>query len=188
MALSSGQKAGLAAVAGGFIVFALLSSFLIPRYRPDFPAGKGMRWFIVAVLVFTAGTLSAVIFLAAESKESEAAKSEPGTTASTPAAPNPPAGNATAGKAVFTSAGCTTCHTFTPAGSKGTIGPDLDKLAADAEKASRGPVEKYATESIEDPNAYIVPGYQQGVMPTTFGQSLSKSQIADLVAFLTQKR
>ncbi len=188
MALSSGQKAGLAAVAGGFIVFALLSSFVIPRYRPDFPAGKGMRWFIVAVLVFTAGTLSAVIFLAAESKESEAAKSEPGTTASTPAAPNPPAGNATAGKAVFTSAGCTTCHTFTPAGSKGTIGPDLDKLAADAEKASRGPVEKYATESIEDPNAYIVPGYQQGVMPTTFGQSLSKSQIADLVAFLTQKR
>ena len=77
---------------------------------------------------------------------------------------------------------------FTPAGSNGTTGPNLDNLAADAQKANRGSVEQYATESIEDPNAYVVSGFQQGVMPTTFGQSLSKSQIADLVAFLTQKQ
>src|SRR5262245_31121355 len=39
----------------------------------------------------------------------------------------PPAGNATAGKRVFATAGCTACHTLKAAGSKGTVGPNLDK-------------------------------------------------------------
>ena len=192
MAISSGQKAGLAAVAGCFILFALLSSFVIPRYRPDFPGSRGMRWFIGAVLVLTLGMLSAVVFIARESKgASEAARVSNAVGATKPApttAPSAPSGNPAAGKAVFTSAGCVACHMFTPAGSNATTGPNLDNLAADAQKANRGSVEQYATESIEDPNAYVVSGFQQGVMPTTFGQSLSKSQIADLVAFLTQKQ
>ena len=185
MAISSGQKAGLAAVAGCFILFALLSSFVIPRYRPDFPGSRGM-------LVLTLGMLSAVVFIARESKgASEAARVSNAVGATKPApttAPSAPSGNPAAGKAVFTSAGCVACHTFTPAGSNATTGPNLDNLAADAQKANRGSVEQYATESIEDPNAYVVSGFQQGVMPTTFGQSLSKSQIADLVTFLTQKQ
>jgi mono/diheme cytochrome c family protein len=35
-------------------------------------------------------------------------------------------GDATAGKGVFTSAGCTSCHTLKDAGSNGTVGPNLD--------------------------------------------------------------
>jgi hypothetical protein len=41
-------------------------------------------------------------------------------------------------------------------------------------------------ESIVDPNAEIASGFQANIMPTTFGESLSDQQLADLVAFLTQ--
>jgi hypothetical protein len=37
-----------------------------------------------------------------------------------------------------------------------------------------------------DPNKYIEPGFPKGVMPETFGQSLSKAQLDALVTFLVQ--
>lgn len=104
-------------------------------------------------------------------------------------APQPPAalkGNAADGKTVFTSAGCSACHTFTPAGSKGTIGPDLDKLAQYAQQANQGTLAQFTSTSITDPDAYVAPGFQPHIMPATFGQSLKPQQIADLVAFLDQ--
>jgi cytochrome c len=104
----------------------------------------------------------------------------------TTAAPSGP-GNPAAGKVQFTKAGCGGCHTFTPAGSTGTVGPNLDHLAADARKANQGTLTAYTLTSIKDPNAYIVPGFSAGVMPDTFGTSLTATQLADLVAFLTQK-
>ena len=97
--------------------------------------------------------------------------------------PPPPAGDAAAGKTLFTAQGCVACHTFKPAGATAKVGPDLDNLAADAEKANRGTVEEYAAESIENPTAYTVPGYPSGVMPAF--NSLSDKQVGDLVAFLT---
>ena len=95
-----------------------------------------------------------------------------------------PTGNADHGKAIFTgSAGCSACHAFTAAGSTGTTGPNLDSLSADAQKAGM-PLADFIHQSIVDPNAYIAPGYSQGIMPATFGQSLSSSDINDLVTFL----
>ena len=38
-------------------------------------------------------------------------------------------GEAVDGAAVFASAGCGSCHTFTPAGSTGTVGPNLDEIS-----------------------------------------------------------
>ena len=35
-------------------------------------------------------------------------------------------------------AGCGACHTFTPAGTTGKVGPDLDNLAAYAKAANQG--------------------------------------------------
>ena len=93
-------------------------------------------------------------------------------------------GDAVSGKKLFASNGCGGCHTFKPAGSSGKVGPDLDNLASDAKKANKGTTEQYATESIKDPSAYIVPGFSNA-MPS-FAQ-LSDQQVADLVAFLTQK-
>ncbi|HEU0335264.1 MAG TPA: cytochrome c [Gaiellaceae bacterium] len=38
-------------------------------------------------------------------------------------------GGAVDGAAVFASAGCGSCHTFTPAGSSGSVGPNLDDIS-----------------------------------------------------------
>jgi cytochrome c oxidase subunit 2 len=92
-------------------------------------------------------------------------------------------GGAAAGKGVFDSNGCGGCHTFKPAGSKGTTGPDLDNMTAAAKKAGK-PLEAFVRESIVDPNAYIAPGYPPNVMPKTFAQ-LPKSQLDALVQYLT---
>jgi len=102
-----------------------------------------------------------------------------------PAVPAEVKGDATAGKKAFVDNGCGGCHTFAPAGTKGTVGPDLDKLAESA-KADGQPLEGFVHESIVDPNAYVQKGYAPGIMPGTYGSSLSAQQLADLVAFLTQ--
>ena len=91
-------------------------------------------------------------------------------------------GNPASGKKLFAANGCNSCHTYAPAGSHGTVGPNLDKLAADAQKANQGTEEEYVHTSIVDPNAYVVPGFPKGVMPPF--ATLSDKQIADLVAFL----
>ena len=66
----------------------------------------------------------------------------------------------------------------------GTVGPDLDTLAADASKAGE-PLDAFIKSSIDDPGAYVPSGYADGVMPTTFASTLSASDINDLVAFIS---
>ncbi len=102
-----------------------------------------------------------------------------------PAATTAAAGDPKAGAVLFKSQGCGGCHTFKPAGTKASIGPDLDKLAEYAKSANRGSLEEFTRESIANPGAYVESGYQN-VMPN-FGQTLSAKQISDLVAYLTQK-
>ena len=112
-----------------------------------------------------------------------------GVSGTLPKQPTTPAlakGDPVAGKKLFTSEGCTGCHTYGPAGSHGTIGPDLDKLPDYAKQANQGPLPQFAQASITNPGNYVQPGYQN-VMPTTYGK-LPPKQIADLVAFLTQKQ
>ena len=93
-------------------------------------------------------------------------------------------GNAAAGKAVFASNGCGSCHTLAAAGATGTIGPDLGKIAADATKAGM-PLPAFIQQSITDPAAFTASGGPWATaMPTTFGSSLSASQISDLVALI----
>ena len=92
---------------------------------------------------------------------------------------------AAAGKALFMSNGCGGCHTYAPAGTNGKVGPDLDHLAADAAKARRGSIQAYVRESLLDPNAYVVPGFPRGVMPS-FQGTLTPAQVNQLVDFLTK--
>jgi mono/diheme cytochrome c family protein len=94
------------------------------------------------------------------------------------------AGDPKAGAVLFTSQGCSGCHTFKPAGSNATIGPDLDKLPEYANAANQ-PLDAFTQESIANPSAYVEKGYQP-TMPD-FGQTLSAKQISDLVAYVTQK-
>ena len=87
------------------------------------------------------------------------------------------------GKALFTANGCTSCHTFKPAGATAKIGPDLDNLAAEAKQAKQ-PLDQFIHESIVSPNAYIQPGFPSGIMPQDFGTRLSKAQLDALVSYL----
>lgn len=182
--LSAAQKAGIAGMGAAFIVFALVSSFVIPRYRPNFP-GKRVWPYVGLTACFFVAMIVVVVFVGREKSEAAGGTTAPTSTSPSPGPP-PPAvkGDPAAGKVVFLASTCGTCHTFKPAGSTGTVGPDLDKLTADAKVANRGSLVQYVTESIVSPNAYIVPKYPAGVMLQNFGTELSKKQIADLVAFL----
>ena len=67
LALSTGHEVGLGVTAAVFILFALASSFLFPRFRPDYP-GRGLLAFIVVAFVFFLAMLTAVEVFGAESK------------------------------------------------------------------------------------------------------------------------
>jgi uncharacterized cupredoxin-like copper-binding protein len=83
LALSTGHEVGLGVTALVFILFALASSFLFPRFRPDYP-GKGLLAFIVIAFVFFFGMLTAVEVFGAEDKHhAEGAAPETTTTAET---------------------------------------------------------------------------------------------------------
>lgn len=92
-------------------------------------------------------------------------------------------GDVAAGKQVYASNGCGSCHTFEPAGSSGTTGPDLDELPDLAENANQ-PVANFTRTSITDPTAYVEEGFPEGIMPAY--DQLSEQDLNNLVAFLTQ--
>jgi mono/diheme cytochrome c family protein len=97
-----------------------------------------------------------------------------------------------AGKAVWLGVGgCGSCHTLAAAGSNGVVGPNLDQrlrsdCASAQSKAIRGAtLQKCLYTAITKPYAYIPSGYQTGIMPPNFGQSLTHSEITALINFLS---
>jgi mono/diheme cytochrome c family protein len=76
-------------------------------------------------------------------------------------------GDAAAGKAVFTSAGCISCHTLADANAHGTVGPNLDQakppLSLVVLRVTKG----------------------QGAMPPFLDQ-LKTKQIADVAAYVVK--
>jgi mono/diheme cytochrome c family protein len=138
--LSTGNQIGLALVGGAFILFALVSSFVLPARYPNFP-GRHVGWYVVAGILFFVAMISAVLVFGVEKKEAKpAGEASPpaatSTAATTTAATStttatPPAasqGDAVAGKSVFANAGCGACHTLKAAGATGNVGPNLDTL------------------------------------------------------------
>jgi mono/diheme cytochrome c family protein len=159
--LSTGHKIGLSAVGAAFIVFALISSFVLPRRNPNFP-GKGLGWYVVVVICFFIAMVAAVLVFGRESKE---ATTPPATTTTTGSSSSGGAGDAAAGKHVFLTAGCSGCHTLKAAGSTGTVGPNLDQL-----KPSQSAVQQQ-----------VIHG--GGPMPA-FAGTLTPKQIQDVAAFV----
>ncbi len=87
-------------------------------------------------------------------------------------------GDPKAGQAVFTGkGGCFACHKVNTL-SSGSVGPDLSQIA-------RIQTPDYIMAKILNPGAMgAVAGYPPGVMPPTFGQTLTAKEYVDLVAFL----
>jgi mono/diheme cytochrome c family protein len=189
--LSSGSKIALAAVAAAFILFALVSALVAPRRNPNFP-GRAVGWYSALGVAFLVAMIAAVIVFGKERKEASAETTTGTTSAQTtstrsrtnqattttatttaptataPATTAAPAttGNPAAGKKVFTSAGCTGCHTLKDAGATGNIGPNLDQLK---------PSEATVQHQVE------VGG---GAMPAFKGQ-LTPTQIQDVAAYVS---
>jgi len=71
LGLSTGSEIGIAVVGGCFVLFALCSAVLIPRYRPNFP-GRRLPLFVAITILFFVGMMTAVGVLGRESKEAGA--------------------------------------------------------------------------------------------------------------------
>ena len=85
----------------------------------------------------------------------------------------------TSGDADTGATACATCHTLADAGAKGQVGPDLDKVLKGKDAA-------FIKESILDPDKEIAPGFQPGIMPSNFGDTLSPEQVDALVKYLSE--
>jgi cytochrome c oxidase subunit 2 len=88
------------------------------------------------------------------------------------------------GKKLFTdgngtSTPCAACHTLADAAATATTGPDLDKVLVGKDAA-------FVKNSILKPDAEIAPGFQGGIMPQNYGDTLSPDEVDALVAYLGQ--
>ena len=91
----------------------------------------------------------------------------------------------------FEAGGCVACHRIKGVGGENAnIGPPLMRTGAIAAERRPGPTpEAYIEESILDPEAFIMPNCPtgtcpSGVMPQTYGETLSRDQIATIVGYL----
>jgi mono/diheme cytochrome c family protein len=98
-------------------------------------------------------------------------------------APAPPATEPVArGRQLYRSMGCANCHEPNLIGQR--LGPALEQIGTAA--ATRRPglsAGEYIRQSILDPGAYVVPGYQDS-MPRDLGRDLSPTDLDALVAYL----
>jgi cytochrome c oxidase subunit 2 len=96
-------------------------------------------------------------------------------------------GDATAGQTTALMNGCTACHA-TVADSPIAVGPSWVGIYEEEVTLADGSVAvidvEYIRESILNPNAKVVEGFAQGVMPQTFADTLSQDDINNLIAYI----
>jgi mono/diheme cytochrome c family protein len=196
IAVTTTGKIVLLLAAGIFIVFAIASSFLLPRRDPDYP-GKRLGTFVAFTLVLFVALIGAMVVFAGESEEEhaggEAESTQPAGSATETSGgetetggadtgetetetgggetgeetPAGGEGDAAAGEEVFAANGCGSCHTLEDAGASGSIGPNLDESQPSFELA----VDRVTNGA--------------GAMPA-FGDSLSDEQIRDVAAYVVE--
>jgi len=108
--------------------------------------------------------------------------------APTPASPPAINPNSSAGRGqILFEANCAACHALVD----GVVlsGPSLAHIAVTAQTRIEGmTAQDYIRESIVNPDAYAIKGYQVGLMRQDFARSLTSDDVTNLVAFLmTQK-
>ncbi len=93
---------------------------------------------------------------------------------------------------LFFKAGCPVCHTIPGIpGAGGRVGPKLvlgttgpQRLADPRYRGRARTVRDYIAESVLEPGAYVVSGYQDQMMPRWYGQKLSATALDRMTAYL----
>jgi cytochrome c oxidase subunit 2 len=78
-----------------------------------------------------------------------------------------------------TATACSACHTLADAGSQSQTGPELDKVL-------KGKDEAFIKQSITAPDAEIAAGFQAGIMPKNYGDTLSAEELDALAKYLAE--
>ncbi len=100
-----------------------------------------------------------------------------------------PEGNTASGEALAMSQACVNCHVTQALGPAWLTDP---KIGARAETrftesgytGAAASAQEYLVESIVLPDAHVVEGYADNIMPEDYGSKLTPQQMADLVAYL----
>jgi len=103
-----------------------------------------------------------------------------------------PTGDPANGEALSLSLGCQACHVTTPtgpawppSGDQPGIGERAATRIAQPDYTGKAATpEQYLFESIAQPNAFIVSGFAEGVMPGNYAETLTDQDMADLIAYL----
>ena len=163
-------KTVLLVVAITFILWSLYTAMVVPKRRPGFP--KRLDVYILLSALLFAAQMGAVIWVTGTQEVEKETTEAVGTTPEAPGGETTPpeempegTGDPGAGAAVFTSAGCGSCHTLAAAGSTGAVGPNLDEtmpnVALVVDRVTNG----------------------KGGMPA-FADQLSEQEIADVAAYV----
>ena len=72
---------------------------------------------------------------------------------------------------------CGACHTLADAGTSSTTGPNLDEVLPGQDAAA-------IEQSITEPSARVSEGFQDGIMPPNYGDTLSPEELDALVEYL----
>jgi len=103
-----------------------------------------------------------------------------------------PEGNAESGQAIANRLGCPACHIAAPVGPAWMPTADQpgigeragQRISQDDYTGAATTAEQYLFESVVQTNAYIVEGFAENVMPTTYSTALTDQDMADLIAYL----
>jgi len=94
-------------------------------------------------------------------------------------------GKAAEGKTIATAQGCVACHST---GGSAGVGPTWKGIAGRQTQLADGTTatadDAYLKESIVSPNAKVVKGFTQGIMPANYGDKLKADQIEALIEYL----
>lgn len=159
--------------------------FIVEGYQPIMPdmsrtMSPTQVWAMVAYLQSLGGTVDVTAEDIGAAGGGGADGGDPGPAAGG-APPSGGGGALAAGSTdameIWTAGGCAACHVLN--GQGGPIGPALDDIGETRDR-------EYIRRAILDPGAEIAEGYEQvgGVMPATFGGSLTADQLEALVDLL----
>jgi mono/diheme cytochrome c family protein len=155
-------------------------AFVVPGYEPIMPdmsrtLSPQQIWAVIAYLESLGGTVDVTA--------TDIPAENPLTPGGSPGPAGAPgiAGGSTDPMALFRGAGCVACHKIGAEG--GAIGPDLSRVGARLTAAG-------IREAILLPDAKITTGFERfaGIMPKTFGDQMTASQMEALVRFLAQRK